>query len=739
MAATTAQIQAITTAWDAKTPEQQQSYLKGNAAFSNALNTYGLKTKPLTTSTVNVTSPAPAVSTTFKSGAMAPITNAAQQGLGAWYWTKANQGQTQNIVSWQTAKVWYTAPNSKAYNLDVGPDGKTSFIGSDNLMKTFNTQQEAEDYINKNNGTNVAVSYGDAQAQYNNKNNGWQNYNTFTNKDSGIKMPEDTSNRTEKDFEDFDWRKKVADLNTSLGDSFNNLSFDNSKFKDSVANNMKTQMLKNNQLQEELNAYKSKVDDDFKLVRDKFDSNTQQQLDRINQLETTYMSNMNNMKDLQGQYFNTQTEALNARVGGEQAWLQGNLSAKWIDQSVINDAMTKAREKHLTQYSWLQQQNINTLNELNTAYSTFANDINRQKWALNDADLALVKDKFNLHKTMADTGTGYNNALINNTFKPYEDAIAEQTWAQTKEIWYQAADQAIAERYDTSSPADRAQMLQVKLDNLTKDAYGKSKLTDVDMAMIKKAAAMWTYPEAIQYLINAGKAVGWTSSWSSSAISWAVNSWKLNPWGSTTPTKDTTSSPTPAPTNTWTTATTPTGTVDAANLGTPISANQAQDNLTSVVAAWKISNAVASTINAIWWKFTWDVTKWPANILNKLKNNEPVLAGLSEVLKKPVEYFRELAGWQGLVKLEWATQAANIASKAVGAAKIVAGWAKFLADINPMRAAVDIVNFMDRLPADQQVVLNKAIAKWKEYSDAGKPVPQQIITAINHFAPWTYK
>lgn len=650
----------------------------------------------------SVTAPAiqTPVATQSTSWHWAIIKDAAKQWLWAWYALDPNKVQATNITWWQTVKQWYTAPSGKYYNLDVANDWTTSFTWMDGLMKTFKSQSEAQNYIASQNAKGSAVNYSDAQAWY--KSTAPDKYTTWSSQGSDLKLPKDTTWWTAKDFEDFDWSQKVDSLNKSLSSSFNQLWFDNASFKKTAEDNMKAQMIKNNELQKELDSYKSQIDSEFSLVRWKFDKNTQEQVNRIDTLEKTYMENMNQLRWLQWDFYNTQTEALNDRVWGEQSWLQWALSAKGIDQSVINDAVTKARSKHLDQYNTLKDSNIKVLSELNTQYSNFANNVNAQRKTLNDEDLALVKSKFDLHKTMADTGTKLSNDLITNTFKPYEDAIAAQTWAQVTEMWYQAMDKAVADRFDSSNVNDRKQMLQIKFSNLTSwDAAGtKMPLTKIDIDMLNKAATLPTYADAIQFLVNWWSKIAWTTSWASSAIS----QWSKGNLKEKAEPKVPSWTPTKLSANT--------------NIGTWLESNVSWDNLASAedvkgLTALTPTDAARDVVSKYWVN---PLTR-PKNILAALKNSPAIIKTI--LTSKPTLTAALKTA------ISWLSKAWNVLLKWTSA-------------INPEYAAIDIVNswVLDNKAQTQTIdkqntLLSQIQAKVDEYKNKWLTVPQNIIDAYS--------
>ncbi len=639
--------------------------------------------------------------------------------LWAWYWTKANASQSNQIIAWQITKIWHSAPNGKYYDLTVWNDWQTSFIGSDNMMKTFATQKEAQDYIDSKNKQWSQISYWDAQAQLAAKDP--TKYVWWSSESSKMTLPEDTSGWTEKDFEDFDWRKKVDELNQSMSKSFNNLSSDTSAFKETVWKNMAAEMAKNKQLQEELNNYKQKVDADLAVVRTKFDENTNKQLDRINQLEETYMKNLNEQRNLQWDYYKTQQDELNNRVGGEQAWLQWTLSARGIDQWVINSAIEKARTAHLWQFNELQNQNINVLGQLNDAYKTFANDINGQRWKLEDADLALIKDKMATYKTMYDTWTWYNKSMIDNTFKPYTDAIAAQTSAQINEMWYEASDKAVAERFDNSEPADRVQMLQEKFQQLTDwTTWVKLPLSKIDIQLLTKAATFPTYWEAIQYLANAGKTVAASSAWSSSAIA-KYATWKATPAKTTSPTWWKTESTRPA----WSPESLPWW---VAASDWTVSTPEGWD---SWVKWWSVLPA-AKKIAAVIWDSA-------LNLLIKNKIN-------------PVAWFnsakwtvQDLAkSWPQIKQAYWLLKAAWM--NAEWLKNIIWAWLQWAAKYaNPEYIAMDVVDYMDNPNNPWVQTINKVANRNPFNKDSSlspevkakvDKIKQQLNTYTSTSQPW---
>ena len=310
---------------------------------------------------------------------------------------------------------------------------------------------------------------------------------------------------------------------------------------------------------------------------------------------------------------------------------------------------------------------------------------------------------------MADTGTKYSNDMIANTFKPYEDAIAAQSAAAAKELGYEAEDKVIASRYDTSTPEDRFQLLQVKFDNLTKDAYWASKLSSIDTAMLKRAATLPTYAEAIQYLLTAWKIVAWSSAWSSSAIASAVQSWKVwSGWIST-------------PTKWWDVNSTDSSLAYSAWLGNSV--------LSWEVMAWNDEVKQKPSAPQTQWS-NLQLDKVVNNLLEKLPTNplNRPKAAIDAIKKTPGLALSVIKSFK-----QW-TAAAKAVSKVLW---VVAEWAKA---INPEYIAVDLVEswLMDKLTTTKnqraataaiQSTIAKIDEKIKEYTDKWLSIPKQLTDA----------
>lgn len=416
--------------------------------------------------------------------------------------------------------VAFQAPNKKNYIINDYGTGWASFIWQDGTLKQYNSLAEAQDYIRQNNADGVDVNYNNAQQLYNNK-MAAAGHVTWETVPSTLEMP-DTSEMSPEDaakaMEDYDWRTRMDSLQKSLTGSFDKLWFDNAEFKETVRKNMVSQLAKNQALQDELRANKAAIDAEFSVVKNKFDENTKASLSRIDDLEKTYMAQLNNIKGLQSSYYDTQMQATNDRVAGEQAGLTNRLSAAGVNEFAIGNALGMARTKYNQQFADIKNDNIKVLNDLNNAYKDFANDINKQKNEFNQEDIALLTKKFEYRKDIENAGKIINNDLINATFKPYEDAITAVSTQQSQEMWYESGDKYIAERYNSGTAADRESLLQSKFSALGVSMYGKGDLSKFDMNALKVAASMPNYAEALQYLMNKGTAAAKTTVGADSVI-----------------------------------------------------------------------------------------------------------------------------------------------------------------------------------------------------------------------------
>lgn len=274
---------------------------------------------------------------------------------------------------------------------------------------------------------------------------------------------------------------------------------------------MVSQLAKNQALQDELRANKAAIDAEFSVVKNKFDENTKASLSRIDDLEKTYMAQLNNIKGLQSDYYDTQMQATNDRVAGEQAGLTNKLSAAGVNEFALGNAVGMARTKYGQQFADIKNDNIKVLNDLNNAYKDFANDINKQKNEFNQEDIRLLEKRFDYRKVLEESGRTINNDLINATFKPYEDAITAVSAQQNQEMSYEAGDKYIAQRYNSGTAADRESLLQSKFSALGVSMYGKGDLSKFDLNALKVAASMPNYAEALQYLMNRGSQAAGTS------------------------------------------------------------------------------------------------------------------------------------------------------------------------------------------------------------------------------------
>lgn len=420
--------------------------------------------------------------------------------------------------------VAYSAPNKKNYVINDYGTGWASFIWQDGTIKKFWSLSEAQKAINEWNPATQWVNYGNIQQQYNDR-MAAAGHVTWENVPSTLEMPDTSEMSPEeaaKAMENYEFDSKMESLRNSLQTSFDKLWFDNAEFKSNVQKNMIAQLAKNQALQDELRANKAAIDAEFSTVKNKFDENTKASLERIDKLEETYMAQLNNIKGLQSDYYDTQMQATNDRVAGEQAWLTNKLSAAGVNEFALGNAIGLARTKYNKQFADIKNDNIKVLNDLNNAYKDFANDINRQKNEFNQEDIKLLNDRFTYRKDIENASKIINNDLINATFKPYEDAITAVSTQQNQEMWYEAGDQYIAERYNSGTAADRESLLQSKFSALGVSMYGKGDLSKFDLAALKVAASMPNYAEALQYLMNRwSQAVG-TSAWVGSVIAAAA-------------------------------------------------------------------------------------------------------------------------------------------------------------------------------------------------------------------------
>ena len=441
------------------------------------------------------------------------------------YWAP----QTGNTPVGNTSTKKIVADNGKEYWVKVDATG-ASFMWSDGKLKTFPTIQEAEDYIRKNNPTWSSVAYSDLQQKWNQSQ--WVNP-SITFSDSSVKLKQ----WTDESDEDFYLRQKFADLQKSMWDSFNKLAFNNSAFQTNVEANMKAQILKNTDLQKQLDNYRNQINTEFDAVKTKFDSNTQDSLKRINELESKWQWNFDNITNLQKDFYQTQTDALNNRVGWEQAGLQGSMSARWLDQSVINDAITQAKNKHLDEYTKIKNDNVNVLSQLNSEYAKFYNDINSQKDKLSEADLTLVKDKFGYLKAITEASKDANLDMVKSAYKPYEDALNAITTKQIEQTAGVAGDQVKLDAFVNSDADMRKKMI---IDQLGMDtSYASwSAMNKIDAALLNAAAQAKDYPSALAIIY--GWAAKLAASGQSTPLSDAANNNKWKP--SVPPKVETTSS-----------------------------------------------------------------------------------------------------------------------------------------------------------------------------------------------------
>lgn len=450
-----------------------------------------------------------------------------------------NSNSSQNNQSQNQSMFQYSAPNSKLYTIESAGNWQYKFARQDwstftwDLSTVINT-------INEWNPSWSWTTYSAAQKNYNDRysNTYWVKWTEWKNVWSDIPLPEDTSNWTEEDFEEFDRRRKVDELNKSMAKSFGDLSFDNATFKKLVDENLKAQLLKNAQLQDTLYNQKAESDKEFALVKGKFDEYQQEALDRIDKMESEWMNNFNELQSQNKEYYKMQTEALNSRVWWEQSWVADSLAAKWINEWVIWNAISKVRDSHLWQYNKLLENNINIGRQLNNDYQAFFQSIQSQRDKWSTEDVRLLEKKFDYAKTIIDASKDLSQWAINSAFKPYEDAMAAMTQWATDQMKYQAVDQAKIDRYTNSNTEERKLMLMAMLwlDDATIQYWATSQF---DIALLDKAVQQWSLADAIKMLYKASQlaSTSWTNLNSpllGAAKKW-VDSSKWNLWDNTKP------------------------------------------------------------------------------------------------------------------------------------------------------------------------------------------------------------
>jgi len=440
-----------------------------------------------------------------------------------------NKGVVSNPAPANPFKaVAYSAPNKKNYVINDYGTGWASFIWQDGTLKKYNSIADAQKAINEWNPATSWVNYNNIQQQYNDKMaSAW--HVTWETVSSTLEMP-DTSEMSPEDaakaMENYNFNSRMDSFQKSLTNSFDKLWFGNAEFKETVRKNMVSQLAKNQALQDELRANKQAIDAEFSTVKNKFDENTKASLERINNLEETYMAQLNNIKGLQSDYYDTQMQATNDRVAGEQAGLTNKLSAAGVNEFALGNAIGMSRTKYNQQFADIKNDNIKVLNDLNNAYKDFANDINKQKNEFNQEDIVLLNKRFDYRKDIENASKTINNDLINATFKPYEDALTAVSTQQNQEMWYEAGDQYIAERYNSGTAADRESLLQSKFSALGVSMYGKGDLSKFDLNALKVAASMPNYAEALQYLMNRWSQAAGTSAWVGSVLAAAASKQK---------------------------------------------------------------------------------------------------------------------------------------------------------------------------------------------------------------------
>lgn len=421
------------------------------------------------------------------------------QGGTQWWTFGAAPINTVKIPAW-VKSIDYKAPNDKPYTLIETSRG-TYFKAQDWQNKMFPTTAEAQAYIDEQNPEWSASAVSAAQDNFNKK------YSTtyveptwMAGSTAEVKQWKDES------YEDFSWRKKVADLESSLTNTVKNMQMWNTEFKKLVDDNLATQLLKNKALQDALAAQKRETDAAFKWIETKFTDSQKNALARVDEMEKKWMENFNNIQEETKKYYKDQSSALDSSLGWEQAWLAGSMAAKGINEWVIANALAQAKEAHQWQYNALLKNNTEIMKQLNSDYLNFFKDVQaeRNKWSTDEYN-NILKPKFDQAKAIIDASKTLSDATINASFKPFEDAIAKASEAQATQAGFAATDKARIARYKESTPEQRKLMLmaQLWLDDSTL-AYGTT--SNFDIALLDKAVSAWELSEAIRILGKGYKA-----------------------------------------------------------------------------------------------------------------------------------------------------------------------------------------------------------------------------------------
>ena len=402
----------------------------------------------------------------------------------------------------------------------------------DSIMQDLNTNTwfaSASDQ-DKANTVNKIMSLASQRGSWwtSNQNN-MQNQNDMQNQFDEFKQQYEWQN---KDYSSqFEW------INNYISQLQNSVTWDISWLRNLMK---ESNAMFQSKLDAQLTAQKqleAKFNEEWSKIEWQLSENDKAQRDRLQAMEQQYNANLEKMQAMLDEYYQWTMTALEAKKAWESAATASELSAKWINSAVVQNAQQGLDKVYREEFNRLMENNLKLWRDLNNDYQQFMESIFNNYNTLNESQKDTLMKWLDYKKALWADENKMIQDYVNNVYKPLENYYDSMHTKYKEQAETDYDKQLANESYRKADTDNREKILYDRIVWLLWNYGSLEDLNSVDLWLIEEAAKQdMSLTEALSYILNWAK-----NAWANSEIynAWinynnTKNPWNTNPWNTNT-------------------------------------------------------------------------------------------------------------------------------------------------------------------------------------------------------------